>query len=154
MVVVRHIAEVLHILLRELEIRTAEVGELHTVPQEVDHMEAAEEGTVVGHIDLGARRTAAGQVDRMEAVEEDTVADHMELEPVRHKLAVAADILEEAVGHKLVVQEVDHMLAVEEGDIVRMPVEGNLFIISACFQLNHMYLRPCGGAPGGAPYGC
>jgi hypothetical protein len=141
MVVVRRIVEVLHIL-QELEIRTVEVGELHTVLEEAGHMGAAEEGTVVGHIDLAARRKAVGQVVRMEAAGEDIAADHMELAPVHRKLAVEADILEAAVGHTLVVREVDHMLAVEEGDIVRMAVEGNLLIISTCLQLNRMYSRP------------
>jgi hypothetical protein len=93
---------------------------------------------LVDRIVQAARRTAVGQVVRKEAAEEDIVG-HMERGPAHHKVAVVEDIPGEdtdlaGVGHKLA--------AAEEEDTVRMGVEGNLFVISTCQQLDRKYSRP------------
>jgi hypothetical protein len=130
MVVVRRIAGELHTQAQEIHIAAEVLGE-------VGHMEAAEEDMLVDRIDQAARRMAAGQVVRKVAAEEDIVG-HMELGQARHKVAVVEDIPGEGTD----LEGVGHKLAAEEEDTVRMEVEGNLFIISTCQQLDREYSRP------------
>ena len=130
MVVVRRIAGELHTQAQEIRM-AAEVLE------EVGHMEAAGEDMLVDHIVRAARRMAAGQVVRKVAAEEDIVG-HMELGQARHKVAVVEDI----PGEDTDLEGVGHKLAAVEEDTVRTEVEGNLFIISTCQQLDLKYSRP------------
>ena len=131
MAVVRRIAGELHTQVQEIRMAGEVLGE-------VGHMEAAGEDTLVDRIVQAARRMAAGKVVRKVAAEEDIV-DHMELGRARHKVVVVEDIPGEdtdleAVGHNLA--------AAGEEDTVRTEVEGNLFIISTCQQLDRKYSRP------------
>ena len=130
MVVVRRIAGELHNQAQEIHIAAE-------VPAEVGHMEAAGEDMLVDRIVQAARRMAAGQVVRKAAAEEDIVG-HMELGQARHKVAVVEDIL----GEDIDLEGVGHKLAAVEEDTVRTEVEGNLFIISTCRQLDPKYSRP------------
>jgi len=130
MAVVRRIAGELHTQAQEIHIAGEVVGE-------VGHMEAAGEDMLVDRIVQAARRMAAGQVVRKVAAEEDIV-DHMELGRARHKVVVVEDI----PGEDTDLEWVGHKLAAEEEDTVRREVEGNLFIISTCQQLDRNYSRP------------
>jgi hypothetical protein len=125
MVVVRRIAGELHTQVQEIRMAGGVLGE-------VGHREAAGEDMLVDRIVQAARRMEAGQVVRKVAAEEDIVG-HTELRQARHKVAVVEDIPGEdtdleGVGHKLA--------AAEEENTVRTEVEGNLFIISTCQQLD------------------
>ena len=130
MVVVRRIAGELHTQVQEIRMAGEVLGE-------VGHMEAAGEDMLVDRIVQAARRMAAGQVVRKVAAEEDIVG-HMELGQARHKVAVVEDI----PGEDTDLEGVGHKLAAVEEDTVRTEVEGNLFIISACQQLDRKYSRP------------
>jgi len=153
MVVVRRIVAELHIA-AEVVLHILVLVNRIAVVEEVGHNQAVAEDMLVDHMDLPAALENRMVVElRRAAAEEDMLADRTALGAAHHKVAVEEDTLEEgidleAVDHKLVVQEEVGHMAVEGEDTVRMAVEGNLFIISACHHLNCAYSRPWGG---GAP---